>query len=377
MKRTIALLLVLILSLSLAACSVDEGKPIDGSTAPDAPTASTAPSESSAPTSDTDTTSTEPKYTAAELAETVMYIDGSAVSFGELRYQIASLMNAYEYYGDGAVDWDEEIEGKPAREFFVDEAIDTCKLFRAVERYAADNGYALDDTRRAEIDEEIAGYIENAGGEDAFDKQLVELGMDRELYEYLIVVPELYYVVYNSIFGEGGARELSDDAASGYFAENYLTTRHILKVAVDDSGDYLSDEETRKVYDDIAELKAKIDGGADFKSVADEESEDELLGETITFELSTMPDAYIAAAQSLKPGEMSDIVDIDGAYVLVKREALDESYLTENFDAIKEEYGLGLFRELLDPVRDGLSVEKTDAFSRIDVQEIYDAFFSA
>ena len=376
MKRTLALLLVLIFALSLAGCSVDEGKPIDGSASPTASTASTVPSESSAPTSDS-TTSTEPKYTADELAEAVMYIDGSAVSFGELRYQIASLMNAYEYYGDGAVNWDEEIEGKPAREFFIDEAIDTCKLFRAVERYAADNGYAIDDTRRAEIDEEIAGYIENAGGEDAFDKQLVELGMDRELYEYLIVVPELYYVVYNSIFGEGGAQELSDDAASGYFAENYLTTRHILKTAVDDSGNYLSDEETRKVYDDIAELKAKIDGGADFKSVADEESEDELLGETITFELSTMPEPYIAAAQALKAGEVSDIVDIDGAYVLIKREELDMSYLSENFDAIKEEYGLGLFRELLDPVRDGLSVEKTDAFSRIDVQEIYDAFFGA
>lgn len=374
MKRTIALLLALMLSLSLAACSVDEGKPIDGSAAPDE---STAPGESSAPTSDTDEPSTEPKYSTAELSEPVMYIDGDAVSFGELRYQIASLMNAYEYYGDGAVDWNEEIEGKPAREFFVDEAIDTCKLFRAVERYAADNGYAIDDTRRAEIDEEIAGYIENAGGEDAFDKQLVELGMDRELYEYLIVVPELYYVVYNSIFGEGGVRELSDDAASGYFAENYMTTRHILKVAMDDSGNYLSDEETRKVYDGITELKAKIDGGADFKSIADEESEDELLGETITFELSTMPDAYIAAAQALNPGEVSDIVDIDGAYVLVKREELDMSYLSENFDAIKEEYGLGLFRELLDPVRDELSVEKTDAFSKIDVQEIYDAFFGA
>lgn len=374
MKRTIALLLALMLSLSLAACSVDEGKPIDGSAAPDE---STAPSESSAPTSDTDEPSTEPKYSTAELSEPVMYIDGDAVSFGELRYQIASLMNAYEYYGDGAVDWNEEIEGKPAREFFVDEAIDTCKLFRAVEKYAAAGGYAIDDTRRAEIDDEIAGYIENAGGEDAFDKQLVELGMDRELYEYLIVVPELYYVVYGDIFGEGGARELSDDAASGYFAENYLTTRHILKVAVDDSGNYLSDEETRKVYDGISELKAKIDGGADFKSIADEESEDELLGETITFELSTMPDAYIAAAQSLNPGEVSDIVDIDGAYVLVKREELDMSYLSENFDAIKEEYGLGLFRELLDPVRDELSVEKTDAFSKIDVQEIYDAFFGA
>lgn len=374
MKRTIALLLALMLSLSLAACSVDEGKPIDGSAAPDE---STAPSESSAPTSDTDEPSTEPKYSTSELSEPVMYIDGDAVSFGELRYQIASLMNAYEYYGDGAVDWNEEIEGKPAREFFVDEAIDTCKLFRAVEKYAADSGYAIDDTRRAEIDDEIAGYIENAGGEDAFDKQLVELGMDRELYEYLIVVPELYYVVYGDIFGEGGARELSDDAASGYFAENYLTTRHILKVAVDDSGNYLSDEETRKVYDSIAELKAKIDGGADFKSIADEESEDELLGETITFELSTMPDAYIAAAQSLGAGEVSGIVDIDGAYVLVKREELDMSYLSENFDAIKEEYGLGLFRELLDPVRDELSVEKTDAFSKIDVQEIYDAFFGA
>ena len=372
MKRTIALLLALMLSLSLAACSVDEGKPIDGSASPDE---STAPS--SAPTSDTDEPSTEPKYSTAELAEPVMYVDGDAVSFGERRYQIASLMNAYDSYGDGAVDWDEEIEGKPAREFFVDEAIDTCKLFRAVERYAADNGYAIDDTRRAEIDEEIAGYIENAGGEDAFEAQLVELGMDRELYEYLIVVPELYYVVYGDIFGEGGARELFDDAVNGYFAENYMTTRHILKVAMDDSGDYLSDEETQKVYDGIAELKAKIDGGADFKAVADEESEDELLGETITFELSTMPDAYIAAAQSLGVGEVSDIVDIDGAYVLVKREVLDESYLTENFDAIKEEYGLGLFREILDPVRDELSVEKTDAFSKIDVQEIYDAFFGA
>ncbi len=363
MKRFAALLLALILTLSLFGCSVDEGKPIDGSA---------APSESDAPSQ---STTIAPAYGMAELTETVMYVDGDAVSLGEMRYQMASLMNAYEYYGEYAVDWDEEIDGKPAREFFVDEAIDTCKLFRAVVKYARDNGYEIDDARMSELEEEIAGYVESAGGDDEFAAQLAEIGMTRELYEYLIYVPELYYVVYNNIFGDGGEREISDDAAAAYFGENYLTTRHILKVAIDDDGNYLSEEETQRVYDETAALKSQLDGGADFAKLADDNSDDELLGEKITFELSTMPDVYVAAAQSLAPGEISGIVDIDGAYVLILREELDTSYLTENFNEIKEEYGLGLFREILDPVRDGLAVEKTDAFGKVDVREVYDAFF--
>lgn len=367
MRRYAALLLALILALSLVGCSVDEGRPIDGSA---------APSESASPSKDvTERPSVEPTYSADELAEAVMYIDGDAVSLSELRYQTASLMNAYEYYGSGVVNWDEEIEGKSAREFFIDEAIDTCKLFRAVEKYAKDNGYAISDERQAELDDEMAGYVESAGGEEAFAAQLVELGMTRELYEYLVYVPELYYVVYNNIFGDGGEREISDAETNTYFAENYLTARHILKVAVDDDGDYLSDAEMQRVYDETKALKEQLDGGADFAKLADDSSDDDLLGETITFELSTMPDVYVAAAQSLSVGEISDIVDIDGAYVVIRREELDMSYLTENFDAIKEEYGLGLFREILDPVRDGLAVEKTDAFLKVDVQEIYDAFF--
>lgn len=367
MKRFAALLLALIFALSLFGCSVDEGKPIDGSA---------APNESDTPSQSTTTRpSSEPTYDMAELTEAVMYIDGSAVSLGEMRYQMASLMNAYEYYGEDAVDWNEEVDGKSAREFFIDEAIDTCKLFRAVEKYARENGYAIDDTRMSELEDEIAGYVESAGGEDEFAAQLAEIGMTRELYEYLIYVPELYYVVYSSIFGEGGERSISDAEANAYFAENYLTTRHILKIAIDDNGDYLSDAETQRVYDETAALKSQLDGGADFAKLADDSSDDELLGETITFELSTMPDVYVAAAQSLAPGEISGIVDIDGAYVLILREELDTDYLTENFDAIKEEYGLGLFREILDPVRDGLTVERTDAFSKVDVQEIYDAFF--
>lgn len=357
MKKIISAILLFTMIASLAGCSVEEGKTTNPSADPMAPVH-------------------EPAMSTEELRETVLIVDGSEVSMAEVRYQAASLMSAYEYYGDGYVDFTEEIEGKTAADFFIDEAVDTCKLFRAVERYAAENGYSFTEEELKEIDEEISEYVEQVGGKDAFNEQLELAGMTPELYEYLVKVPKLYYKIYGALYGEGGEQEITDDTVESYFLQNYYTTRHIMKIALDEYGEYLSEEDTQKVYSDTEKLLERIRGGEDFAKLAEAESEDdELSGETLTFTAVNLPEAYVETVQALKPGEVSGIIDIDGAYVIAKREELDTSYLEENFDAVKEEYGLGLFRIVLEEVRDRLSVTETAAFSKVDVEEIYDAFF--
>lgn len=364
MKKLIAILLFITL---LASCSLEEGKVISTEPSADA----TAPVGDIVP----DVTA-EPAMPNAQLEKTVLTVDGDAVSLAELRYQVASLISAYEYYGDGEVDWSEEIEGVPAGEFFVSEAIETCKLFRAVERYAADNGYALTDDELAQIDAEIATYVAELGGEESYRATLEQAGMTESLYRYLIVVPQLYYKIYDGIYGEGGEREITEATVESYFEQNYLTTRHILKYALDDDGSYLSDEDTAAVRAEADDLLARLDAGENFVELASDNSDDDVLyGEKITFELSTMPEPYVEAAQALAEGEYSGVIDIDGAFVILRREPLDTDYLEEHYAAVAEEYGLGMFRVILDEVKAGLEATETADYALVDIEEIYDSFF--
>lgn len=361
MKRIVAAVLLAAMFAMSASCSLEEGRVTEPSVTPEA--------GSAAPLG-------EPPMSAEELGETVMTIDGDGVTMAEVRYQAASLMSAYEFYGDGAIDFSAELEGKPAGDFFIDEAVETCILFRAVERYAAENGYAFTEEEYDGIYAEIEAYIDQCGGRDAFNEQLEYAGMTPGLYEYLVEVPRLYYKMYDAIYGEGGEHEITEETVNAYFSQNYLTTRHILKAAIDDNGDPLPEADAAKVREEAEALAARAASGEDFAALAEAESDDdELMGETITFELSTMPDEYVAAAQALAPGEVSGAVDIGGAYVIILREELDHGYLDENFDAVSEEYGLTQFRVYLDAVCDELPVEKTDAFAKVDVEEIYNAFF--
>ncbi len=361
MKRIISAILLFALVGALASCSLEEGRVVSASPSPTAGSAATL---------------AEPPMPAEELGETVMTIDGDGVTMAEVRYQAASLMSAYEFFGEGNVDFSAELEGKPAGDFFIDEAVNTCILFRAVERYAAENGYAFTEQEYDDIYAEINEYIEQCGGQEAFNEQLEYAGMTPSLYEYLVEVPRLYYKMYDAIYGEGGEQEITDETVHSYFEQNYMTTRHILKVALDDNGDPLPEADAEKVRAEAEALAERAASGEDFASLAAAESDDdELLGETITFELSTMPDEYVAAAEALAPGETSGTVDIGGAYVIILREELDEGYLDENFDAVSEEYGLTQFRVYLDAVCETLPVEKTDAFAKVDPEEIYNAFF--
>jgi len=138
-----------------------------------------------------------------------------------------------------------------------------------------------------------------------------------------------------------------------------LRAKHILIFTVDENGDPLDEAGVAAAYDRILEVQQKLANGEDFVELVHEYSEDpgsnQADGE-YTFPLGQMTPAFEAAALALQPGEISDIVQTDYGYHIIKLEEKDipptdeeiatmEEYVQKIIDDAEETQTQELFEE--------------------------------
>lgn len=146
----------------------------------------------------------EPVSTGGAQSDVVLYAGGKAVNMEEYRYHLLSVMDTYEYYIGDFIDWDSEIDGMQPAEYFKEQALDNILRFKSVYLCAEEYGIEFDEQTDSAVDATIAEQIENAGGEEAFDRLLEQQGISREFYRYMIVTPDLYYKVLLNLYDNGG-----------------------------------------------------------------------------------------------------------------------------------------------------------------------------
>src|SRR4030042_2091786 len=136
---------------------------------------------------------------------------------------------------------------------------------------------------------------------------------------------------------------INDDKAHAYYKDHpeifktpeKIRVKHILiKVAAS-----ASDEEKKKASQKAEEVLIKIKGGEDFSKLASEISDDpgtkEKGGGLDFFSKGTMVPAFEEAAFSLKPGEISGIIETEYGYHIIKMEEKKEALL-EPYENIKD-----------------------------------------
>ncbi|AOV06477.1 foldase protein PrsA [Sporosarcina ureilytica] len=180
-----------------------------------------------------------------------------------------------------------------------------------------------------EIKEEVANFMENAGGEEAFKNALEQSGMTEEDFKKDVIQ-------YLSIRKLMEPRvEVTDEEIETYFEENkdsfnveeQVEARHIL----------VEDEKTAN------EIEQKLKDGEDFAELAKEYSTDEgsgaLGGDLGFFTRGRMVPEFEEKAFSMKVGEISEPVKTEYGYhiieVLDKKEAKDAT-LEDNIVEIRE-----------------------------------------
>ena len=257
--------------------------------------------------------------TEVKEEKVVVSVNGEDITEGEFLYYLLIAKNTIISAGDGEDNeeyWKTtEIEGKNAgdvaRETALKNAIELTVTAQKAVEMGADNS---DHVRRAQRQNFIKQSF--GGSEKDYLSRIAELGMTDE--DVTKVVMKDYLA--SQLSGMVDIDEPSDEEIREYYDKNYYRAKHILisfsNYETDGSDGH---EEALKKAE---EVKAMIDGGANFESLIPEYNEDTAINDSETgyiFTKDVMVKPFEEATKALKVGEISDIVETDYGYHIIKR----------------------------------------------------------
>ncbi len=333
--KLIALLMAAVmLSACLAGCGSEPAKvEVTESPAPTAtPEPTVVPSETPAPEADARTARYRAAYEKYAPDAVVFTLGGESVTWDKYfswLYDIAThLEDSLDF-----TDWNAAVpelsgavpEATPSA-YVKSYALSYAIQLAAIRLKAAEMGITLSPMQEEEIDATLAGYTEQAGGEEALAQLLSDhfLPMDyfREQHEAVAYINSLYEALY----GANGEKLPDEDAVAYVKDSGYLYAKHILFSTVDDSRQPLGD-------DVVAEKKAEAEGVlAQLRACAPEELPE--LFDSLMKQYSedpgmlSYPDGYYFVAGQMVPSfenavlaleenGLSDLVESDYGYHII------------------------------------------------------------
>ena len=316
----------------------------------------------------------------------VAVVDGNGASADLVAYwagySVSYLNSFMQYYTGAALDWDYAFEnGESMSDYVKDDVLASVKEQLVLENMAERYGAQLTDEQTAALAQSEQSYIEQYGGEEAYEAEIAKLGLRRETYDRILRANYLYQNLYQLYTTEGGALYASAADLAAYAAhQGYITADHILLATKDlTTGDALSDEEIaakKALAGELAEqLKAYAGGdlAAYFAGLADEYSEDTGRASYpagYTFTTGSMVQAFEDAAYALGEGELSGVVESEFGYHILLRLPLDE---TAAADAVREDYFSALITEEIDKA----AIVTSGEYDKLEPRALYEAIQSA
>jgi len=207
-----------------------------------------------------------------------------------------------------------------------------------------------------EIDKELETYIENAGGQEAFEATLEQNGItEAQLKENIVQCLSIRKLIEPRI-------DITDEEIKAYFDEN--SAQFAQAESVEASHILVEDEATAK------EVAKKITDGEDFAALAKEYSTDtsnaDTGGELGFFPRGKMVPEFDEAAFSMKPDTISDPIKTDFGYHIIKltdkkeaKEAVFEDHKEDIKEGLFEEKLQAQYVEWLDEVRADYKIENS------------------
>lgn len=347
MKRVIAQVLALVLTMSLVACggAMGTGSRTDGIFY---------------------------EATGVSPDAVLMRVDGVDVSAESYFYQLYNMLsNIVMYCGTDGLAMDSG-NGTTFADLCREYTLQSVKEIAVVKPLAEKNDLALGEEDLAQIEEEVAAYEEQYG-EFGFSY----MGVTRQTMEEMYRAFAYYDLLEQSIYVEGGALTPSDEELLSFAEESGLMKAdHILLMTQDPTTGAALDEAAKqaqyaKAGEILAELQAADDLEALFKTLADENSEDTgrtAYPEGYVFGAGEMVIEFENAAKELAPGEISGIVESPyGYHILLRKELTAEEVLAEG------DYFAGLLKQY----SDAAEVEYSDLYNEKVAQLDLGAFYTA
>lgn len=285
---------------------------------------------------------------AAELGEelVLLTVDGREVPAWRYLYWLAfTCGQVREKYKDANLDldWNTPVTGGTLADYAKDQALANTALYATVENWAERYGCALSEAERTALAETWAEQAAVHGGEEAYLKELADLGLDRPRAEELAKVGMLYAKLYDlALTGEGELAGLLETVDS-------LTVDRILVSAGEDR-----EAARERAAELFSRLNSAEDPAAAFPALA-AEGDDGAGPRTLLPGDGTLPQSLEEAAEALEEGQCSGILESEEGFSILRR-------LTSEGGAAS---GEAFDRLLQDAVEEAL-VRTTPAYDALD-----------
>lgn len=235
---------------------------------------------------------------------TVFTIGDYEVGFDEFRYAFNNISKNLAAAG--------EIDETALKE----QALAYSKEQAAIRSLASKAGITLSDEDKKTVDEDIQLQMTMAGGEDAFKTSLKDSFITEDVFRRFTESQVLFEKYLAHIIETKYESDILKN-----IEENYVHVKHVLISFPDDKklADVTEEEKktTKQKADDVV---AKINGGMSFEDAMKEYSQDPGQPEEgYSFTFGEMVKEFEDKAFELKVGEMSEAVETDYGYHIIKK----------------------------------------------------------
>ena len=387
MKKTIALLLALVLALGLlSACGAEKETPAPAETAAPAQTPDDVPDDAA---EDAGPSVYELAFAKLDPDEVVLRVDGSDVTWREYYYWLHSIVQSIEGYFGPIGDYGETFlldeQGRSYDEHIRYYTANSVAQYRVLESLCEKWGVTLSEESRAvqeaSWEQDVNDYA--GGDEESFLEVLGSEFIDRELYEYLNYCAYLYVDAFAARYGENGEK-CTDEQVLSYVDENgFIRVKHLLYTVTDAEDQSLPDEEQAEKRAAAEAALQQLREAADKDAAIDalmEQSEDPgcmIYTDGYTFGRGKMVQEFEEAAYALGEGEVSDVVETSYGYHVLLRLPIDPDAIMEVDQSSGAVYTLRFdaaqasFDNELNTAIDGAGIEELPVLADLDFQTLF------
>lgn len=299
--------------------------------------------------------------------ENIATVNGSGITVGNYEKVLGLNKQSMEaYYGNTI--WDQEIEqGVKYKDKFKEMILDQMIYTEAI--YEAAKKENLLPTEE-EVNKSIEEFNTSIKDNEEYKKQLKEIGIDDNFLKYHFersLASNNYKEKFNkdNVVTNDEIKKYYDDNKDDFYIDQ-VKASHILIKTIDDQDKELSDEEKAKAKKKAEEVLAKAKAGEDFSELAKEYSQDTVSakngGDLGFFKRGEMVKPFEEAAFSMKVGDISDLVESDFGYHIIK--VTDKEDRQKTFDEVKD-----TIKETLQEEKYNVQVEKLKEEAKVEKNE--------
>lgn len=287
-----------------------------------------------------------------EDGKAVMVVGGNRVSYDEYRYFYMNLRDSHESKGE--TDYSAKIKS---------EIEDTLKLKYAKVNLAKEKDVKLSEENLTAVDNMEQYYIDSYGSEEQFTTAIAENYLTSSLFRSMLEFQGLDEILRDYMCDEYTGEILSDDkTVEQYIKDNFIHATHILIRA--DEGDDLA---VNKQLAREAQLRASA--GEDFDALIAQYNEDPAMSDGDTtgyyFVEGQLIQEFEDAAKALAIGEISDVVLSENGYHIIKRLPLDDDYINEHFEELRDIYKAKMYNDLVEKLASETEVRYLDYYDTL------------